>query len=97
MKKDNVKPRQVDALVMQIGRIEVVNISRSESNLDKACDSAYWLAVNKFGIDECGHSQKLTEWERSSCWVELEFSSYKRVGEQHYYTFTATAKKNIEE
>jgi len=80
-----------------IGKIETVHVLRQESNFDRACDLAYRIALDKFGIDEFGHSQRITEWERSSCWIELNFESYVRVGEGHLYIFKASAKKHVEE
>jgi len=80
---------------MQIGKTEEINISRSESNFDKACDSAYSMALNIFGINEDGHSLKLQEWERASCCIELSFVTYYRIGYSHTYTFSAKAIKNL--
>jgi len=40
---------------MQIGKTEKINVLRAESNFDKACNSAYWMEINRFRINEDDH------------------------------------------
>lgn len=68
-------------------------VDREESNFDRACDSAYVMAVGMFGIDEDGHSSRINGWERSSCWIEVVFDSYVRHGSRHMYGFLAYPRK----
>jgi hypothetical protein len=72
-------------------------VGRNESGFDRACDEAYRSALQKFRIDEDGHSSAVKGWERSQCWIELEFKSYSRSGCNHTYVFTASAKQNVDE
>ena len=78
-------------------KIEEIEVNRLETNFDKACDTAYNIAQLTFGIDEFGHSSKLTRWERSCCWIEVEFTKYIRVGSSHTYFFVVKAMRNIED
>ena len=74
-------------------RTDIV-VTRMESNFDRACDEACRQAVLYFEIDEDGHSRRVKDWERSCCWIEIEFKRYVRRGNEHCYTFTATAAKD---
>lgn len=73
-----------------------VTAERTEANFDRACDEAYSLAIRLFGISEDGHSQRVLGWERFRCWIELTFDVYQRVGNTHFYTFRAYARKEEE-
>lgn len=80
----------------KIGDSIDIPVGRVEANFDRACDSAYWHAVRHFGIDEDGHSKWIRDWHWSTCWIEILFMSYKRIGNDHNYMFLATAKKSEE-
>lgn len=73
-----------------------INVTRSETNFDKACDSAYSIAVRMFQIDEDGNSP-IEGWERCCCSIQIEFKGYVRSGCQHVYSFTAIAIKHCYE
>lgn len=79
---------------MKCGDVRDITITRFEANFDRACDEAYRLAVSMFGINEDGHSERIKDWERSRCWIQLDFVSYIRSGQEHCYTFFATPKKS---
>lgn len=74
-----------------------IHVSRQDANFDRACDSAFRLAVGSFGIDEDGHSDRIPEWERSTCSIYLTFESYRRIGVDHLYIFFAEAIQNEED
>jgi len=78
---------------MEIGDQIKIIVSRTESNFDRACNEAYKTAIMRFGIDENGHSDRIKRWERSSCWIDVIFSTYKRSGNDHVYLFFASAEK----
>lgn len=84
----------------KILKTKEIIVTRSETNFDKACDTAAKLAYILFDVDDCGHSS-IEGWSRSSCCIELKFISYKAefgmVGCSHYYTFEAIAKAFIED
>lgn len=82
---------------MNIGDSIEIIVNRDESHFDRACDSAYQRAVLLFGIDENGHSKRVKDWERSCCWIEIEFIRYKRIGSDHCYIFMAKTAKNEDE
>jgi hypothetical protein len=69
-----------------------IEVTRSETNFDKACDLADSLALMKFDIDEYGHST-LEGWQRNCCWIEVEFVTYLKLGESHIYKFIGRAMK----
>ena len=79
-----------------IGDETFIRITRQESNFDRACDSAYKYALAYFEIDEDGHSRRVKDWERSCCWIEIEFRSYIRMGNEHHYDFFGRAVKEDE-
>ncbi len=68
-----------------------ISVPRSEANFDRACDTAYRMALNHFEITKEGHSHKVVGWERTSCCVQVEFKKYRRYGHDHYYIFEAKA------
>lgn len=81
---------------MNIGDKIDCTVTRNESNFDRACDEAYRIAIMKCRIDEDGHSD-IVGWERSCCWIEMEFIKYIRIGRDHIYTFEAKTIKEDEE
>lgn len=76
----------------KIGDSELVVITRSEANFDRACDEAYKYALQCFGIDQDGHSKLINGWERSQCCIEIKFREYLRMSNEHTYIFIATIK-----
>lgn len=77
---------------MKIHEIEI-EVPRSESNFDKACDYAYKVALIRYGIDDCGHSTKYDDMPRSSSSIVVEFVSYRHtgsmMGSNYIYKFKA--------
>lgn len=73
-------------------RIRVV-VSRPESDFDRACDTAFSLAVGQLGMDEDGYVNGV------KCdGITVKFVSYEHrsspVGHSHIYVFTATRQWN---
>ncbi len=83
----------LESVVIQIGDIENIIVDRNESGFDRACDAAFRMAIARFGVDDNGHSSRVEGWERSQCWVEVEFLRYVRSGCNHTYTFSAMVRK----
>lgn len=79
----------------QIIATEDIMIHRTESSFDRACDEAYRSSIHRFGIDSDGHSERLKEWERSCCRIDIDFINYKRIGEMHLYNFKVSVIKTI--
>jgi hypothetical protein len=48
--------------------------------IEDASIEATKLACIEFGIDEYGHSNMISEWERSSCSIQIEFVGIKISG-----------------
>ncbi len=84
-------------MTTQIRPAKTITVPRDESGFDRACDYAYRMAVDVFGIDDNGHCDSIPEWERSCCWLEVRFTDYKRVGSEHQYTFEAAPFKHADE
>lgn len=83
--------------MLGIGSTKEIIVTREEAHFDRACDTAYRLAVGYFGIDEDGHSQRVQGWDRSSSFIEIEFVRYVRMGCEQVYVFNATARKSEED
>ena len=75
---------------MRVGKLEKIVITRSETNFDKACESAYSYAIIRFKIDEDGHGPNFV---RSTDKICVKFKSYEHtgcmVGQNFIYTFDA--------
>lgn len=71
-------------------------VCRSESDFNRACDTAYQRAVGELQIDNDGHSP-IKGWSRSACVVRVVFQTYTHTGgmggHEHVYTFEAQAVK----
>lgn len=84
----------------KILKTEKVFIRRMETGFDKACDSAYQMAVALFGIDSYGHSSLIEEWDRSYCSIRVIFRKYLHSGgmggHSHTYIFQAEAVKMMD-
>ena len=82
---------------MEINKKFSIEIVRSDSNFDKACDSAYAKACIHFGTDEDGYCKFVDDWNRSTDSIMVEFESYNRytsvVNTEHCYKFTIWASR----
>lgn len=80
-----------------IGERIDIQIDRDESGFDRACDAAYRMACGKFGADDNGHLRNVTNSERSTDSIIVEFASYRRsgsmVGTVHTYSFVAWVER----
>lgn len=80
---------------------ENITVSREECNFDRACDTAYRMALSKFDVDDNGHIARVPGAERSCCSVVVEFVKYvhggSTVGHSHEYTFEARVEKHVDE
>lgn len=77
---------------------DVVQIIRDEANFDRACDTAYFLALVKFGIDENWNAGRILGWDQKNCSVHIHFRRYSRIGKNHHlYTFFAEVIKSEKE
>lgn len=72
-------------------------IYRKEANFDRACDEVFNHALMILEIDEYGHSDKVEEWDRSSCSIEIQFVKYTRFNHEHNYVFNIIPRKNRDE
>lgn len=85
----------------QIGETLKIPVTREDANFDRACDTAYQIAIARFGIDQNGHSLYLKEWERSCCSITVTFIEYSMMGgmggRNHDYVFEAKAEKHEDE
>jgi hypothetical protein len=84
-----------------IGEKVEATVIRNETNFDKACDSAYRLAISIFGIDEFGHFNNVKNANRNSAYLAVTFKSYKHTGsmsgQEMVYTFEAVVLNCEEE
>lgn len=64
----------------KILKSEEIVVSRREPNFDRACDDAYNRTVSIFGITDCGHSNRVKDWDRSSCCIRVVFVGYEHTG-----------------
>lgn len=75
-----------------------LTVSRQESGFDRACEMAYHLAIAKFGVDDCGHFDRVDGADRSSCSIVVEFKGYEQhggmCGQSFYYTFEARVEQH---
>ena len=80
---------------------EKIIVTRKESNFERACEEAYSRAVMIMGIDDCGHSDCVKGWDRSSCVIRVVFERYEHtgsmVGHEHNYIFRGEAVKGGDE
>jgi hypothetical protein len=95
--RTDVDPAPRDPLVLRLCDPIPISIVRQESGFDRACDSAFRMAVAHCGVGEDGHSRVLDKWERSDSWIELLFVGYKRISSEHVYEFSASAFKQLED
>ncbi len=77
-----------------ISEPETIRVHLSYALFDRACDHAWQMARDRFGIDEDGYSDRLPEWERSCCHIVLTFEGYQRHGgSANHFTFIARAMR----
>lgn len=82
-----------------ISEIKTFSILREESNLDRACDEAYWLAVGMWKLDEDGHMPATSlfpsagEFVRTTDTIVLTFVNYQRFGNSHVYGFSTRIER----
>ncbi len=50
-----------------------VDLHGSHRPLERGLEQAHERAIMLFGIDDCGHSDRVSEWERSCCSIHIEF------------------------
>lgn len=86
-----------------ISKVEEIRIDlRSPERLmETAVKTALMYAGGIFGIDDCGHSEFVEDWERSNCSIEIEFKSLKintgYLGATYTIVFNAWCEKEDEE
>jgi hypothetical protein len=85
----------------QPGERVQIPINRLDANFDRACDSAYHLALMMFGADEDGHLTNVKDSERSCDTIVVEFIGYRHsgsmAGQSHDYEFVAWVDRYEEE
>lgn len=67
-------------------------ITRQESNFDRACDAAHYYATLYYGIDEYHRPIKEFEFERSTDTIHIKFVGYEHSSgyaneNRHIYEF----------
>ena len=50
-----------------------IELDGNHRPLERSLSLAHKIALSKFGIDEYGNSDRVDEWERSCCFIEVEF------------------------
>jgi len=77
---------------MRITDVEKFTVSRSESNFDRACESAYGIAIATFEINEAGYSDRADlDFQRTTDELVVRFTGYtytgSMAGKHHKYEF----------
>lgn len=74
-------------------RIQLVVSRNSEPNFDRACESAYKMALMRFGCDDDGHLRDVENSQRSRDAIIVQFERYRYygtvVGQTSEYVFQA--------
>ena len=85
---------------MKISKVEQIEVHLHDPArlLEKATTRAKLSACAKFGIDDYGNSDKVEQWDRSSCSIAIEFESLRMEGGHgggwsHTVTFKAWCEK----
>lgn len=69
--------------------------------LERSIEQAYDKALYEFGLDDDCHSEKVPEWDRSSCHIEIEFEKLivtgSYVGGDTIVVFKARCHKTEDE
>ena len=58
----------------------VVSLNNPRRLIEEAVKQAQPLALAEFGIDDCGHSDRVDGWQRSSCSVRIRFEGLELSG-----------------
>ncbi len=66
----------------------VVRLSSPERLYETAMIQASWQANHEFGIDDCGHSTKVEEWERSDSSIKLKLKDMSASGSMGGWSYT---------
>lgn len=75
-----------------------VHLQDATRVMERAVKQALDLAYNLWGIDECGHSDRVEEWARSDSNIRIEFKSLGAFGGGSVYVeFETWCEKNDEE
>lgn len=86
---------------MKILKEKYITITDDRPDFDRACSEANIFAILQFDIDDCGHSSSIEGWERSTCYIKVEFEKYYSIGDmvgfRHFYNFKAYAIKQDED
>lgn len=75
----------------RIGDSEQIVVVRPYASFDRACQIADRKSRQYFEITNDGHSTRVRDWNKSECWIEVKFVSYRICGFFHEYVFLATA------
>mgnify|MGYP000722361674 CR=1 FL=1 len=72
---------------------EVEQIVHSQDNPARLIENGYkaaqWQALHRFGIDDCGHSDRVEGWARSSCSIELKLKETRASGGMGGWSYVA--------
>jgi len=79
---------------------KVISISvrvKPERCMENAINQARDLAYHQFGIDDCGHSDCVDEWERSNSDIIIQFDKLQISGHQVTVYFNTWCEKYEED
>lgn len=83
-----------DTIYLQIEFQDAVRL------LERATKRAIDQALNRFEIDDFGHSNKVKDWSRSDCSIRVDFTGIEmhggRMGWLYVVKFTAWCEKQEE-
>lgn len=78
-----------------------LTVTRHECHFDRACEAAYELAADRFGVDDGGHMRNVADSCRSTDAINVEFVGYSvscgMGGISHRYQFTAWVSRHKDE
>ena len=84
-------------MTYKIGQRVPIVVTRTESNFDRACERAYFLALDIFGHDEFGSFLFVENSHRSEDSIKVKFLKYNITGGMmgviHSYKFEAWIEK----
>ena len=66
-----------DGTIFIPGAVVFLPVFRQDANFDKACETAMKHAVDKFGVDDCGHFTRVEGADRATHSIVVEFRSYR--------------------
>ena len=73
-----------------------ITVTREDANFDRACDTAYKIALSMFEFDDYGHC-KVPGYDRSEHSLTVEFWDYTILGNMtgvsHIYKFRTWVNK----